>query len=253
MPPEKIPAPQQPAPPTTMPEQGKEVKSPPPFELKTEDKPKVDAGEKQKPAKPKTRKEIDSEDNIREDRGTYIYVREKGVIMTIPKGASGTLPTAVIYGGLTDRGGEKQEVFDQTPTSYFSSKIMVFANWFTGYGTGVKPAVQAIAKREGVTAEFKALLGFSKGGEIIRKVQSEEAWKVIGLIDPSVFGWEEYTAPAYMVWSQWDSKLPIKDDPRYKLDKRIKAGKVKGGSKHKPDVGHKQMPAAWFSEWGSRL
>lgn len=249
-PPEKVPAPQQPAPVNGMPETGSEVKTPPAFELKGGDKPKQ---EKPKAAKYKTKDEIAKEPDLKEDRGSYWYIREKGVIVTLPKDKSGSLPTAIIYGGLIDRGGEKQAVFDQIPPSYFSNRIMVFANHYSGYTAEVKPAVQTICDREGFKPEFTALLGFSKGGERVRLAKGDEAWKVIGLIDPSVWGSEDYPCPAYMVWNTWKEDGTIEGDARYLMHKKLKKDPAKGDSKRRADVGHKKMPAAWFEEWGGKL
>lgn len=174
-------------------------------------------------------------------------------IITVPKNASGNLPIAVIYGGLIERGGSKENMKSWTPESYFSSHILAFADYFTGFESSVRPGVKQVMEEKGITGTFKSLLGFSKGAERVRKVTGDESWSTIGLIDPSVWGTETYPGSVYMVWDKWGKKTELKDDPRYKLHMRIQNGDVSGQSKHLAGIGHSQMPAAWFSEFGGNL
>jgi hypothetical protein len=242
MPPEKIPAQQAPAPVTGMPETGKETKAPPAFELKGDEKPKEKKAKEFSP--------VGAKNGTVRDEGDFTFYKENDVIVTVPKGATGKMPVTVVYGGLTDRGGEKENMYKWTPKSQKTSQIMVFADWFTGFVAGVKPVVASVAAQAGVEAEYKNLLGFSKGGERVNMAKGDAAWKTIGLIDPSVSGYETYPCPAYMVWDNWKD---LSVDQRKKLHDRIKKGDVTGDSKRFEKLGHKKMPEQWFTEFGSML
>jgi hypothetical protein len=238
MPPEKVPSPQQQAPAQGMPETGSQVKTPP------------QQGE-QKEKKAKEFSPVGAKNGLVRDEGDFTFYKENDVIVTVPKGASGKMPVTVVYGGLTDRGGEKENMYKWTPKSYKTSQIMVFADWYTGFVAGVKPVVASVAAKAGVEAEFKNLLGFSKGGERVSLAKGDAAWKTIGLIDPSVTGEETYPCPAYMVWDNW--KKDLDKDQRYKLHQRFEKGEVAGESKRFEKLGHLNMPAQWFTEFGGML
>ncbi len=180
--------------------------------------------------------------------GGYTTHVGSSAIVTVPKAANGALPIVVVIGGLyyATREWMKQEM----PSNFFDTHILAFANHGTLYQKGIKPEIEAAMAKGGAKGYYKALLGFSKGGERIEAAKNDEKWSFLGMIDPVVTLGATYPCPAYMVWTKWKAK----GDPREALHQRILNGEVAGQSIAGGSVAnHPKMPALWFSSYGSML
>jgi hypothetical protein len=123
--------------------------------------------------------------------------------LTIPKGATGSMPVVVVYGGLVDRGGTYKNIIKTMPQSYLSTHIFIFAEHYVGFA-GLKKGAAKVFKEKGIEPTYKALCGFSKGGETLVGAMKSESWGLLGMMDPSVSGtFKDYSANVYMVWNHW--------------------------------------------------
>lgn len=171
-------------------------------------------------------------------------------IVTIPNGATGTLPILVIVGGISY--ATKEWMKSQVPEHYFSNYILSFSNHGTFYTSAVKPAIEAAMTTDGVSGTYKALLGFSAGGNRIEAAKNDEAWSLLGMIDPTVVNGVTYPCPIYMIWNLWYDNT-LANDPRSLLHNRVVNGEVQGSSVRDTKVGHAGMPKKWFELYGGLL
>lgn len=172
-------------------------------------------------------------------------------IVTVPQNGSETLPIIVIVGGIDY--ATKEWMKTQVPASYFETHILVFANHNTSYRSAVKPEIEAALTKDKVKGTYKAMLGFSAGGNSIEASLKDETWSFLGMIDPMVHAGKTYPCPLYMVWYDWDKKYDARNKAIANLDQRINKGEVPGASVKNTKVGHSNMPKLWFQTYGGYL
>ncbi|HEX2900613.1 MAG TPA: hypothetical protein VHS96_12905 [Bacteroidia bacterium] len=180
----------------------------------------------------------------------YKIYKTSDSIVTVPDGATGNLPIAMIYGGMGD--ATKEFMKNQVPGSLFATHILAFANYTTYYVKSVKPDIESAMASSAVSGSYSALLGFSAGGYRVEGAKGDEGWGVIGMIDAVAFDNATYPAPVLHVWNLWGNNTE-KTDARAKLHQRIINKEVKGSSERDKKVGHMGMPKRWFELYGSSL
>ena len=183
--------------------------------------------------------------------GTFATYNTSNTIVTIPKNAKGTLPILVIVGGINY--ATKEWMKTQIPSNLFNTHILSFSNHGTGYTKMVKPDIEAAMSKEKVQGSYKAIIGFSKGGERVNLAKSDENWSFLGMIDPSVpDGGGTYPHQVLMVWNVWGSNS-LKEDNRSELHEKIQKGTVAGQSVRAATTKHENMPKLWFSTYAGSL
>lgn len=214
--------------------------APPPFQLA--------AGDENPNA---AAKQLVSENEEKEASGGYKTYDNGTTIVTIPENASGTLPILVIVGGISY--ANKTWMKGQTPPNLFQTHILSFSNHSTGYTKGVRPGIEKAMEKESVKGNYKAMLGFSKGGERVNLAKADEAWSFLGMIDPSVpDGGGTYPCPIYHVWDLWGSNT-LENDNRSELHNKVISGAQAGESVRDTKAKHADMPKRWFELYGSKL
>jgi hypothetical protein len=184
---------------------------------------------------------------VSQGNGFSVYTTAN-TIVTIPDGATGTLPILTIVGGKSY--ATKEWMKGQTPANFFGTHILSFSNYGTGFTKSVRPDIQSAMATAGVGGSFKALIGFSAGGYRVEGAMGDESWSILGMIDAVATKGQSYPTTVLQIYNIWDGN-DEKTDPRHLLHIRITNGDVQGQSKR--DKKHDTMVAKWFDLYGGSL
>lgn len=131
--------------------------------------------------------------------------------VSVPSGASGTLPLVVLFGGTNG----KLAVCKQTPQSYFDKAILVFAE-MSGSFSGAEGVLKKVLN-PGLTHSVVTICGYSGGGPAALAASSS-ANHALGLIDPTLHANDKFNAKTILsiyesgAWDGSDRDTPV--DPK---------------------------------------
>jgi hypothetical protein len=185
------------------------------------------------------------------DAGSYErfdFPAAGGVILTLPKGAQGSLHLLIVIGGLYYAKADWMR--QQVPGDYFKSAALLFMNCKNNGGKGVATAMaaaQQVLNQKGLSIKSQSICGFSGGGP--EAGANPSAYKAVGLIDPTPVAVASGNTIMYYNHNNWTT-LPKLYPLFIPLANKIKAA---GGVAEYKAWPHKNFPAAFFSEQKSAM
>jgi hypothetical protein len=117
----------------------------------------------------------------------WIY-RDGTYWVSVPSGATGTLPLVVLFGGTNG----KVAVCKQTPQSYFDKAILVFGE-MSGSFSGAEGVLKKVLKKPDLNYSVVSICGYSGGGPAALAAASS-ANRTLGLIDPTLHANDKFNA-----------------------------------------------------------